>query len=134
MEYVLHVLVIAGIYVILAESLNLVVGFAGVPAMGHAAFSCIGAYTSALLALRFGVSPFVGMLAGALMGGLLGLGLARLILPGIASKAQGLLPASIPLQTWGVGLVLIVLIGLVVGVLPALRAKRLKIVDALAGR
>lgn len=29
---------------------------------------------------------------------------------------------------------LIVLIGLVVGVLPALRAKRLKIVDALAGR
>ncbi len=68
------------------------------------------------------------------LGGLLGLGLARLILPGIASKAQGLLPASIPLQTWGVGLVLIVLIGLVVGVLPALRAKRLKIVDALAGR
>ncbi|MFT4257688.1 MAG: ABC transporter permease [Pseudoxanthomonas sp.] len=68
------------------------------------------------------------------LGGLLGLGLARLILPGIASKAQGLLPASIPLQTWGVGLALIVLIGLVVGVLPALRAKRLKIVDALAGR
>ncbi|MFT3761389.1 MAG: ABC transporter permease [Pseudoxanthomonas sp.] len=68
------------------------------------------------------------------LGGLLGLGLARLILPGIASKAQGLLPAAIPLQTWGVGLALIVLIGLVVGVLPALRAKRLKIVDALAGR
>lgn len=68
------------------------------------------------------------------LGGLLGLGLARLILPGIASKAQGLLPAAIPLQTWGIGLALIVLIGLVVGVLPALRAKRLKIVDALAGR
>ncbi len=68
------------------------------------------------------------------LGGLLGLGLARLILPGIASKAQGLLPAAIPLQTWGIGLALIVLIGLMVGVLPALRAKRLKIVDALAGR
>lgn len=73
MEYVLHVLVIAGIYVILAESLNLVVGFAGIPAMGHAAFSCIGAYTSSLLALRFGVSPFLGMFAGAVAGGILGL-------------------------------------------------------------
>ncbi|KAF1686730.1 hypothetical protein B1992_07455 [Pseudoxanthomonas broegbernensis] len=68
------------------------------------------------------------------LGGVLGLGLARAILPGLASRAQGMLPATIPLQTWALGLALIVLIGLVVGVLPALRAKRLKIVDALAGR
>ena len=68
------------------------------------------------------------------LGGVIGMGLARVILPGLASKAQGMLPATIPLQTWIVGAVLIVLIGLVVGVLPALRAKRLKIVDALAGR
>lgn len=73
MTYFLHILVIAGIYVILAESLNLVVGFAGIPAMGHAAFSCIGAYVSALLALNFGVSPWLGMLAGAIAGGVLGL-------------------------------------------------------------
>lgn len=68
------------------------------------------------------------------LGGVVGMALARVILPGLASKAQGMLPATIPLQTWIVGAVLIVLIGLVVGVLPALRAKRLKIVDALAGR
>ena len=68
------------------------------------------------------------------LGGVIGMGLARVILPGLASKAQGMLPATIPLQTWIVGAVLIVVIGLVVGVLPALRAKRLKIVDALAGR
>ena len=68
------------------------------------------------------------------LGGVIGMGLARVILPGLAGKAQGMLPATIPLQTWIVGAVLIVLIGLVVGVLPALRAKRLKIVDALAGR
>lgn len=73
MEYVVHIFVIAGIYVILAESLNLVVGFAGIPAMGHAAFSCIGAYVSALLALNYGVSPWIGMLAGAIAGGILGL-------------------------------------------------------------
>lgn len=68
------------------------------------------------------------------LGGLIGLGLARLILPLLAASSQGLLPPAIPLQTWAVGSGLIVLIGLVVGVLPALRAKRLKIVDALAGR
>lgn len=68
------------------------------------------------------------------LGGAIGLGLAALILPGLASKAMGLLPPHVPLQTWLVGIGLIVLIGLVVGVLPALRAKRLKIVDALAGR
>lgn len=68
------------------------------------------------------------------LGGVLGMALARVILPALASRAQGMLPATIPLQTWLLGAGLIVLIGLVVGVLPALRAKRLKIVDALAGR
>lgn len=97
MEYVLHVLVIAGIYVILAESLNLVVGFAGIPAMGHAAFSCIGAYTSALLALRFGVSPFLGMFAGAIMGGLLGLVVAY---PALRLKGDYL-----ALATFGAGII-----------------------------
>ena len=68
------------------------------------------------------------------LGGLVGLGLARVLLPMLASRAQGLLPPTVPAQTWLTGLGLIVAIGLVVGVLPALRAKRLKIVDALAGR
>ena len=68
------------------------------------------------------------------LGGLVGLGLARVLLPMLASRAQGLLPPTVPAQTWLTGLGLILAIGLVVGVLPALRAKRLKIVDALAGR
>jgi branched-chain amino acid transport system permease protein len=97
MEYVLHVLVIAGIYVILAESLNLVVGFAGIPAMGHAAFSCIGAYTSALLALNWGVSPFAGMLAGAVAGGVLGLVVAY---PALRLKGDYL-----ALATFGAGVI-----------------------------
>ena len=41
---------------------------------------------------------------------------------------------SIPAQTWALGLSLMVAIGLIVGALPATRAMRLKIVDALAGR
>jgi putative ABC transport system permease protein len=68
------------------------------------------------------------------LGGALGLGLAALALPAMAPKTMGMLPPHVPLQTWLMGAGLIVLIGLVVGVLPALRAKRLKIVDALAGR
>jgi branched-chain amino acid transport system permease protein len=65
MEYLLHIFIIAGIYIILTLSLNLIVGFTGLPALGHAAFSCIGAYTSSLLALNMGVSPWIGLLIGA---------------------------------------------------------------------
>jgi branched-chain amino acid transport system permease protein len=72
MEYFLHIIVISGIYIILALSLNLIVGFTGLPALGHAAFSCIGAYTSSLLALNLGLSPWVGLILGACLAGLSG--------------------------------------------------------------
>ncbi len=68
------------------------------------------------------------------LGGLIGMGLAALVLPAIAPKSMGMLPPHVPTPTWLVGVGLIVVIGIVVGLLPALRAKRLKIVDALAGR
>jgi putative ABC transport system permease protein len=68
------------------------------------------------------------------LGGLIGMGLAALILPAISPKSMGMLPPHVPTPTWLGGIVLIVVIGIVVGLLPALRAKRLKIVDALAGR
>ncbi|MGY1425871.1 ABC transporter permease [Lysobacter sp. A289] len=69
------------------------------------------------------------------LGGLIGLGLASAIMPGIAAASGGMISLpQVPAQTWLVGLGLMVAIGIVVGLLPALRAKRLKIVDALAGR
>ena len=68
------------------------------------------------------------------LGGLIGMGLAALVLPAIAPKSMGMLPPHVPTPTCLVGVGLIVVIGIVVGLLPALRAKRLKIVDALAGR
>jgi len=64
MEYLFHVLIISGIYIILAMSLNLIVGYTGMPALGHAAFFCIGAYVSSLLALNLHISPWIGLLAG----------------------------------------------------------------------
>jgi branched-chain amino acid transport system permease protein len=72
MEYLLHILVITGIYIILTLSLNLVVGYTGLAALGHAAFSCVGAYASSLLALNYGVSPWIGLLVGACVAAILG--------------------------------------------------------------
>jgi len=57
-EYVLNTAVMAGIYVILASSLNITNGYAGLFSFGHAAFFGIGAYTAAILATRLGW-PFV---------------------------------------------------------------------------
>ena len=72
MEYFLHILVITGIYIILTLSLNLVVGYTGLAALGHAAFSCMGAYVSSLLALNYGISPWIGLFVGACVAALLG--------------------------------------------------------------
>lgn len=44
-----------GLYVILGLSLNIVVGYAGLFQLGHAAFYALGAYTAAILNLRLGV-------------------------------------------------------------------------------
>jgi putative ABC transport system permease protein len=69
------------------------------------------------------------------LGGLIGMGLAALTLPGMAAASGGMMPfQSVPVATWILGAALMLLIGVGVGVLPALRARRLKIVDALAGR
>lgn len=53
-EYFIDVATLAGIYIILALGLNVVVGFAGLLNLGFVAFYAIGAYTYALLNTRFG--------------------------------------------------------------------------------
>lgn len=73
MEYLLHILVISGIYTILAVSLNLIIGYTGMPSLGHAAFSCVAAYVSSLLALHYGLSPWLGLIIGAIIAGIAGL-------------------------------------------------------------
>ncbi|WP_140726032.1 MULTISPECIES: ABC transporter permease [Gammaproteobacteria] len=69
------------------------------------------------------------------LGGLIGMLLASAAIPVLAGASGGALPVHrVPGQTWLVGLGLMAVIGIVVGLLPSLRARRLKIVDALAGR
>ena len=47
---------------------NLLGGYAKQLSLGHAAFFGLGAYTSTLLQLDFGISPWVGMAAGGVVG------------------------------------------------------------------
>ena len=97
MEYILHILVITGIYIILTLSLNLVVGYTGLASLGHIAFACVGAYTSSLLALNFGVTPWLGLLIGACFAGLLG---AVISIPSLRLKGDYL-----ALATFGLGVI-----------------------------
>ncbi len=68
------------------------------------------------------------------LGGLAGLATATPLGILITNMSGGVLPIAVDVQVWIVGLVAIVLLSLAVGLLPALRAGRLSIVDALAGR
>ena len=55
-----------------ATAWNIIGGFAGQYSFGHAAFLGIGAYTSTLLYLNVGASPWLGMLAGGVLAALAG--------------------------------------------------------------
>jgi putative ABC transport system permease protein len=68
------------------------------------------------------------------MGGVAGLAAARLMLPLLGAATGGQLQLPMTDRTWVLGVVLMVVIGAAVGLQPALRAMRVKIVDALAGR
>ena len=72
MGYLLHILILIGIYVILAESLNLIVGYTGLLSIAHAAFYGVGAYVAAIMALKVG-SPFlINIICAVIISGLLG--------------------------------------------------------------
>ena len=68
----LHILVLIYFYAYLTTSWNLVGGFAGVLPLGHAAFVGIGAYTSTILSLQYGISPWFGMIVGGLIATVVG--------------------------------------------------------------
>jgi branched-chain amino acid transport system permease protein len=95
--YLLHVLIVTGIFVIAAMSLNLLLGYAGQLSLGHVAFFGVGAYASALTSLGFSIhlSPgivlkvdanpaWLAMLAGIVAAGLCGWFIGR-----IAFKIRG---------------------------------------------
>ena len=81
-RYSTDVLVITGIYIMLALGLNVVVGFAGLLDLGYVAFYAVGAYSYALLNSWYGLSFWpalgVGVACSALFGVILGVPVLRL--------------------------------------------------------
>ncbi len=78
--YHLHTLIMAGIFAVLALSLNLLLGYTGQLSLGHAAFFGIGAYATALLSVKGGCSPWIGLLAAIALPGAAGWVIGRLAL------------------------------------------------------
>ena len=68
--YWIRVLTITLLFAAMAQAWNIVGGLANQISLGHAAFFGIGAYTSTVLLLKFGISPWLGMFAGGALGGL----------------------------------------------------------------
>ena len=68
----LQILILLFFYAYLTTSWNLVGGFAGVLPLGHSVFVGIGAYTSTILTLQYGVSPWIGMLVGGVLAAAVG--------------------------------------------------------------
>ncbi len=64
MEYLFHIAVQLGVFVLLSLGLNLLVGNTGLPALGHGAFFCIGSYASALATIQYSLHPIWGLLIG----------------------------------------------------------------------
>jgi len=65
--YFLDTLVLILLWGALSAAWNIAGGYAGQVSIGHAAFFGIGAYSTALMGVRFQQSPWVGMLVGALL-------------------------------------------------------------------
>ncbi len=71
-EFYLQLISTAGIYIIVSLSLNLITGFTGQLALGHAGFMSIGAYTAAIFVMRLGVPLLPSVLLGGAMSALFG--------------------------------------------------------------
>lgn len=79
MEYIVNLLIIFGIYGILAISLNLLMGFTGLISMAHAAFFGIGAYAAALLTVKAGMGFFPAVLCGMGISGIAAVGMGMVL-------------------------------------------------------
>jgi branched-chain amino acid transport system permease protein len=76
-----RVLTLVAVFTIYASSWNLL-AYSGQGSLGHATFLGVGAFSSSLVALNFGIPPFAGLLVGGLVaagfGFLIGLACVRL--------------------------------------------------------
>ncbi len=95
MDYIFYILILVDIFIILAVSLNLLMGFTGLISMAHAGFMAIGAYTTTLLITSLGMNFFLTIPLGVLIAGLVS---ALLALPSLRVKGEHYIIASFGLQ------------------------------------
>jgi branched-chain amino acid transport system permease protein len=62
-DYLLTILIIILYFAYVGQAWNIMMGFAGQLSLGHALYVGLGAYTAAALFVKFGLSPWIGMLA-----------------------------------------------------------------------
>ena len=72
-DHQIHILIQILFFAYVSSCWNILGGFAGQLSFGHALFLGVGAYTSTLLLLHLGLTPWLGMLAGGTLAGALGL-------------------------------------------------------------
>jgi ABC-type branched-subunit amino acid transport system ATPase component/ABC-type branched-subunit amino acid transport system permease subunit len=97
-EYWITLLNYIGLYAIVAVGLVLLTGIGGMTSFGQAAFVGLGAYATAFLSTRYGLSPWIGLLAGVII-----TALAALVIGAITMRLSG---HFLPLGTiaWGLSL------------------------------
>jgi branched-chain amino acid transport system permease protein len=71
--FYIHTMIMIFYFAYLGACWNLLAGYVGLASLGHAMFVGAGAYTSSFLLMHFGVSPWIGMWAGAFFSLALGL-------------------------------------------------------------
>ncbi|WP_038944713.1 ABC transporter permease subunit [Bradyrhizobium japonicum] len=76
--YVISLLTIVLLFTFMGQSWNLMLGIGGQLSIGHALFVGIGAYAVAILNIKYGVTPWIGLLLGAVIAGFVGAVLAWL--------------------------------------------------------
>ena len=71
-QYIIQVLILCGVNAILVISLGLILGLSGQLSLAQVGFFGVGAYTSALLACRLGISFWIGLPVATILSGIVG--------------------------------------------------------------
>lgn len=72
-QYFLHLGILILYYALVSQAWNILSGYAGQFSFGHAMFFGTGAYTSAILMMKYNISPWIGMFVGVAVSILIGL-------------------------------------------------------------
>ena len=72
-HFYLDVIIVTFLWAAVALAWNIAGGYVGLISFGHAAFFGIGAYTSTILVVRHGMTPWIGLWLGGLLAAALGM-------------------------------------------------------------